>query len=370
MNENLTPAQSRIVEAVRAATVPLTWNDFSRPEWRVITRLVDDGILARDAGRIVLAESVATVVSVDGGGGAKCADCNGSLTYSWRVLLSDGRNVNLCQMCLQKRPSAPAAEVAPEPEAPTGFVVSYANEDGETVQRAAANAADAIAIADDVTPHLPAWASGVSFYRAGDYDGDETITRETLQAAIREAKDAEVTARVAEEMLRGVTFDRNAASNRSADRLNYRHMVSAEKYGNVLVVLGNVARMGDYYAEAAMRATRKISLYLNDWQLVAGVAEAFAEFVREGWNDTRRATGPESGRPSDHQHATTMRQAITLSLVLVEVEHQLQLGYVAGVGWVVARLVREHDIRVNACYLPKVAEQLTASAAKVAEVAR
>ena len=63
---------------------------------------------------------------------------------------------------------------------PAQYVVTYANSDGETIQRGPVSASEALAIADDVTPHLPSWADSVSFYLEGDYDGEITITREEL----------------------------------------------------------------------------------------------------------------------------------------------------------------------------------------------
>ena len=100
--------------------------------------------------------------------------------------------------------------------------------------------------------------------------------------------------------------------------------------------------------------------YLNDWQIVAGVARAFQTFLREGWADTRSATGPEAGRPSSHQHEVTLPVAIGLHLILVELEWHLNLGKVKGVGWALADLYRENLPEVYAYqeYLPNVHAQL------------
>ena len=65
---------------------------------------------------------------------------------------------------------------------PAQYVVTYANHDGETIQRGPVSASDALAIADNVTPYLPGWAGPVRFYLEGDYDGEITVTREWLES--------------------------------------------------------------------------------------------------------------------------------------------------------------------------------------------
>jgi len=152
----------------------------------------------------------------------------------------------------------------------------------------------------------------------------------------------------------GLAFHRIAASNRSADQLNYRHMVPAETYGRVVATLGTAARMGDFYAEAASQALRAVSPFLNDWQIVAGIADAFALFASTEWNDTRSATGPEAGRPSSHRHEVSLRQKLTLHAILLEVETHLQLGHVVGLGWALTALLLREEVRVNAAYLPQI----------------
>lgn len=150
----------------------------------------------------------------------------------------------------------------------------------------------------------------------------------------------------------GVAFDRVAASNRSADGMNYAPMVTADQYARVVIALGRAAMMGDLYAYATQAALRSISPYLNGWQITAQVADAFAAFVRNGWHDTRAASGPEAGRPSSHEMQVGVQQAVTLMLVLIEVERELPLGQVPGVGWALRSLVEKYSLPVYANVLP------------------
>lgn len=132
-----------------------------------------------------------------------------------------------------------------------------------------------------------------------------------------------------------------AESNASADRMNYRHMAPARTYGAVVQVLGQLAGMGDMYADAASQALRAISPFLNDWQVMAGVARTFSDFIRAEWTDTREATGPEAGRPSSHRQAVAPVNAVVLHLALTELGYHLQLGSVPGPGWCLRAIVAE-----------------------------
>ena len=67
------------------------------------------------------------------------------------------------------------------------YVVTYGNQDGETVTRGPVSAIGALDIADDMTGHIPAW-SCISFFIEGDYDGQESITREYLEARADEPR--------------------------------------------------------------------------------------------------------------------------------------------------------------------------------------
>lgn len=152
-----------------------------------------------------------------------------------------------------------------------------------------------------------------------------------------------------------------AASNRSADRMNYRHMLPARTYGEVIGILGRAAALGDRYSAAVAAALPKVSPWLNDWQVMAGIADAFGDFIRAPWTDVREATGPEAGRPSSHVHEVTLRDAVVLHLVMAELTYVLQLGAVPGIGWALRDLAAEVDaLQVVRLALPRVADLLSA----------
>lgn len=156
----------------------------------------------------------------------------------------------------------------------------------------------------------------------------------------------------------GLAFHRIAASNLSADRMNYAPMMSAGQYGSIVAALGRAAGMGDLYASAVADALRSVSPYLNGWQAAAGIATAFAEFQRKGWYDAATATGPDAGRPSSHQHALTDAQVVVLHLVHSEAIRGLHLGTAHGIGWALRALVAEVNLGSLHVYLPRVAEDL------------
>ena len=61
------------------------------------------------------------------------------------------------------------------------YVVTYGNRDGETITRGPVSAIGALGIADDVAAYIPSW-SRISFFMAGDYDGQVFVTRQYLEA--------------------------------------------------------------------------------------------------------------------------------------------------------------------------------------------
>ncbi len=152
---------------------------------------------------------------------------------------------------------------------------------------------------------------------------------------------AKVLERYREEVRTGLAAQYIAASNASADRMNYRHMVPARTYGEVVGILGRLAGLGDMYADAASQALRKVSPFLNDWQIMAGVAEAFRAFIRTEWEDVREATGPEAGRPSSHRQPVALVNAVILHLAMTEMQYALQLGSLPGPGWCLKLLAQE-----------------------------
>lgn len=158
----------------------------------------------------------------------------------------------------------------------------------------------------------------------------------------------------------GRTFSYIEASNRSADRMSYRPMVTSSDYGQVIVALGKAAQSSRLSAWAVDKAIRKVSPFFTGPQILAGIAQAFGDVVRDGWEDVAAATGPEAGRPGDHKHAVNHREAIFLNLIYKEVEYAITgLGHLPGPGWVLAELVESEKINVPAFYLPNVAKALT-----------
>lgn len=163
----------------------------------------------------------------------------------------------------------------------------------------------------------------------------------------------------------GFAFYRVSESHRSADQMGYYPMVQNLAYSNVVASLARAAAIGDFYASAVHLAACKISPYLNGHQIVAAIATAFSKVVIDGWHDTRTASGPEPGRPSTHQHETTLHQAIVLMLLVHEIRHGLtDLGQDPRPGWALQAMVREEEVETPHAYslvlpyLPQVASDL------------
>jgi hypothetical protein len=161
------------------------------------------------------------------------------------------------------------------------------------------------------------------------------------------------------DLFSGRTFHFAEQSNRSADRMSYRPMLPHADYGQVIITLGKAASMSRLFTYAVARALPKVSPFFTAPQVLAGIAQAFGDVVREGWTDVAAATGPEAGRASDHNHKLTEREIIFLNLVYKEVEYAFNgLGHLPGPGWVLAELVQERGINVPVHFLPNVAKAL------------
>lgn len=160
----------------------------------------------------------------------------------------------------------------------------------------------------------------------------------------------------------GLALDRIAASHTSADRLSYHGMIPAPALGAAISALGRVASMGDFYADAATRALGRIDLGLTVPQNIAAIATALAGSARSDWNDTRSATGPEAGRPSQHVHTPTRAQRVTLLLAMYEVTFAIaknaSIGSVPTLGWAIREIVTAEGIQVWPSDLPLVAAEL------------
>lgn len=147
-------------------------------------------------------------------------------------------------------------------------------------------------------------------------------------------------AQYAESVRSGMALDFIAASNRSADRMNYEPMMTAEQFGKLIESLGKAAQMGEPFDYAIAKVIGRISPHQNRWMATANVARALAEFVREGWHDTRTATGPEPGRPSSHRMNTSGRVATLLTALVYECEMAMGMSG-AQPGWALRQLIAD-----------------------------
>ena len=173
----------------------------------------------------------------------------------------------------------------------------------------------------------------------------------------RSEKDLAIIERHAEALASGQRFDWYANSHASADRMSYRAPMTARMYGRTLEVLGRFAEQGDWHASIAQRVVHRLPLYGTPPQMYAQIGRALAEAVRDGFDDVIGRTGPEAGRPSDHQHATRLDQAILLDLLLVEIAATAGgSDGVTCVGWCTKALVQRE--RIATWGLPKVTEML------------
>lgn len=135
--------------------------------------------------------------------------------------------------------------------------------------------------------------------------------------------------------------------------------ITGKHWAEIMKAIATYATMGDQAAATAFKIFGRVNLYLTPNEVIAQVATVLAEVVKEGYYDVIGATGPEPGRASSHQHATTLRDAIRLALLMTEVEMSAgNIGHVPGVGWVLRHLVEREGIRVYAAYLPQVAKRL------------
>lgn len=180
-----------------------------------------------------------------------------------------------------------------------------------------------------------------------------------MSTVTRTQQDQKVIDRVEAELVSGQTFSLIARANRSA-RLG-GPAVSAQGYGRVIEALGRFAAQGDWNVAAVRNAIVRANPYQTPNEVLAQVAEALADFVRGGYYDVIGATGPEASRPSAHQHDITLRQAILLKMLMVEVEESIGYhGSVPGLGWCVQALMERDGITFPAHLFPRHAACLAA----------
>jgi hypothetical protein len=146
----------------------------------------------------------------------------------------------------------------------------------------------------------------------------------------------------------------------SADRMSGGGPINSRKYAEVLMCLSRYALMGDKQAQHVSKIVSKINLYGTPSQVLAGIGQAMFEIMVGGFDDVIGRTGPEAGRYSDHQHASTLRDALYLDMLLTEIEMATHMSAsVPGIGWVDAILIREQQeqsyFAIHAAYFPHVA---------------
>ncbi len=172
-------------------------------------------------------------------------------------------------------------------------------------------------------------------------------------------RDEQTMARFEADLISGLYFTRRVASNKSVPLGG--PPIASRHWADIMGAIAQYAKQGDRAADVAAHLFGRINQYATPNEVVAQVADVLAAYVRNGYYDVRRATGPDPGRPSSHQHDTTLRDAIHLALLMVEVEMSAgYIGHVPGLGWCLHRLVTRENMIPNRFYLPKVAKALEA----------
>lgn len=144
--------------------------------------------------------------------------------------------------------------------------------------------------------------------------------------------DQRVIDRVEQELLSGRTFFLIWQARKSAPLGG--PAINSRGYGQIIATLGRFAAQGDWHVAAVREAISALNPYVTTDEVIAQVAAALQQFVAEGYYDVIGATGPEASRPSAHQHTVTLRQALLLSMLMVEVEEAAGYsGSVPGMGW-------------------------------------
>lgn len=157
--------------------------------------------------------------------------------------------------------------------------------------------------------------------------------------------------RVEADLLSGRYFTLIANSHKSVPL--GRGPASARGWGGAMQAIAKFAAEGDWFASVAYRTLGRVNLYLTPNEVHAQIAARFADIVAEGYTDVIGMTGPEASRPSAYEHPTTLRQAILLALLMVEVHHRSDfLGSVPGIGWCLRALMERENVPVSAHLFP------------------
>lgn len=142
--------------------------------------------------------------------------------------------------------------------------------------------------------------------------------------------------------------------------------VSSQSIMRILESLGRFGRESDWAAHVAAQVARRAltGMYQTDREVAMHIAEALADCAREGWFDVRGATGPAAGPHSRYQRLTTMRQALLMEALSVELSYHLQLGSVPGPGWLLEAMLEAENVNISRVCLPEVHRALAMSAAR------
>lgn len=135
-------------------------------------------------------------------------------------------------------------------------------------------------------------------------------------------------------------------------QIGYRSMLNPNDYAAALAILADLAREGGMCAELASAAVRKINLYGTVHDMVAAVADAFAETMRNPYDDVAARTGPEPVRYSTAQKPWPLRVRLIADCHLARIGW-LTRSYVPGYGWCLTELCERERVYTPTRYPAK-----------------
>lgn len=151
------------------------------------------------------------------------------------------------------------------------------------------------------------------------------------------------------DLVNGTLFARHATSSRG--RHGYHPPIRRDQWAKAATTLAEMATKSDALAQLASRAIHRLNLYHGAPQFVAGIYDALAEAVHEGYTDVIRKSGPEPGRPSEWHRPYTLGELLTAAAWMSTAFTAETLGTLPGLGWVAAALI--HDEGVPTHMLPR-----------------
>lgn len=136
----------------------------------------------------------------------------------------------------------------------------------------------------------------------------DTPTREQAE------RDAEILAKVTDQLMTGKTFALKAASCRSIT--GYQPPSQVRSYGDALAVLAKGTRISDRMARLVHVIVGGLPFASTPGDTVAAMYDAAGRALAAGFFDHVGAASPEPGRRSDHEHTYTLRDRLLLSVLL------------------------------------------------------